>query len=167
MTPDRLVVLELSRMEASHLAGLVVQFADLLDESGAGLPEDPAVLRLVPDAYTGDAESAREFRELTQRDLLERRSTDAAAVLASLHEAALPTEEREAEEAELEITLIRLDPDALQAWLRTLAAIRLVLASRLGIEHEDDHVDDDPRFGVYDWIGYRLDGLVRAADGED
>ncbi|MDQ1121985.1 hypothetical protein QE412_000558 [Microbacterium trichothecenolyticum] len=50
------------------------------------------------------------------------------------------------------------------AWMRTLSAVRLVLASRLGIQTEDDHQPDDPRFGVYDWIGYRLDGLVAALD---
>ncbi len=59
---------------------------------------------------------------------------------------------------------LRLDPEDLQAWLRTLAAIRLVLATRLGIKTEDDHDEDDPRFGIYDWLGYRLDGLVRAAE---
>jgi len=171
MTPGRLVVLELSRMEATHLAGLVTQFAELLDETGEGLPDDPAVLRLVPDAYADDAEAAREFRGLTQRELLERRSADAGAVLATLAEAVDLSvdgnDPADSEAALVETTLIRLGPDDLQAWLRTLAAVRLVLASRLGITHEDDHVDDDPRFGVYDWIGYRLDGLVRAADGDD
>ena len=44
-----------------------------------------------------------------------------------------------------------------------LAAIRLVLATRLGIRSEEDHDVDDPRFGIYDWLGYRLDGLVQAA----
>ena len=83
MTP-RLVVLELSRIEATHLAGLVEQFAELLDESGESLPDDPAVLRLVPDAYADDPVTAKEFRDLTQRELLDRRSTDAGAVLASL-----------------------------------------------------------------------------------
>lgn len=170
MTP-RLVVLELSRIEATHLAGLVEQFAELLDESGESLPDDPAVLRLVPDAYADDPAAAKEFRDLTQRELLDRRSTDAGAVLASLVGAvAAPADEMttgESEAALLETTLIRLSPDDLQAWLRTLAALRLVLASRLGITDEDDHADDDPRFGVYDWIGYRLDGLVRAADGDD
>ena len=43
--------------------------------------------------------------------------------------------------------------------MRTLTAIRLVIASRLGIEDEDDRDEDDPRFGVYDWLGYRLEGL--------
>ncbi|TDN92733.1 DUF2017 family protein [Microbacterium sp. BK668] len=170
MNPDRVVVLELSRLEATHLAGLVTQFAELLDETGDGLPDDPAVLRIVPDGYSGDPAAAQEFRELTQRELLERRSTDAAAVLADLaHVIAIPADTAVTADDDtlLETALVRLDADGLQAWLRTLAAIRLVLASRLGITSEEDHDDEDPRFGVYDWIGYRLDGLVRAADSDD
>ena len=60
---------------------------------------------------------------------------------------------------------VTLDHDGAAAWLRTLTALRLVLASRLGIAHEDDHDEADPRFGIYDWLGYRLDSLVRALDG--
>ncbi len=44
---------------------------------------------------------------------------------------------------------------------------RLVLATRLGIRSDDDHDPADPRFGVYDWLGYRLDGLVQAATADD
>ena len=61
------------------------------------------------------------------------------------------------------IELMLSAPEA-AAWLRTLAALRLVLASRLGIRTEDDHDPEDPRFGVYDWLGYRLELLVRARE---
>lgn len=37
---------------------------------------------------------------------------------------------------------------------------------RLGIVEAEDHDSDDPRFGIYDWLGYRLDGLVGALDAE-
>jgi hypothetical protein len=165
MNAERVVVLELSRMEASHLAGLVEQFAELLDQTGSRRPNDPALRRLVPDAYADDDSAALEFRELTQRDLLDRRSTDAAAVLESLLEAsALPDameHPAELERALTEVATVRLTPDAVGSWLRTLAALRLVLASRLGVSDEDDHDEDDPRFGIYDWLGFRLDGLVR------
>jgi hypothetical protein len=170
MSPDRIVVLELSRMEASHLAGLVEQFVDLLDETGESRPDDPAMQRLVPDAYSGDDAAAREFRDLTQRDLLDRRSTDAAAVLESLRDASAlpdPLEEPAVTERSLtQIAIVPLEPPALLSWLRTLAALRLVLASRLGITDEDDHDEDDPRFGIYDWLGFRLDGLVRAIEDD-
>jgi len=162
---DRIVVMEVARIEAAHLAGLVGQFAELLRESA---PEagDPAIARLVPSAYSDDEDAAREFRSLTQADLLERRGSDAGLVLASLQEAAQIPDDPD-DPALLEQVELRLDPGTAQAWLRTLAAVRLVLATRLGIVDEDDHEHDDPRFGVYDWIGYRLDGLVAALDHED
>lgn len=156
-------VVVLSRLEAAHLTALTVQFTELL---GAGEPAaDPALARLVPDAYPDDDESAREFRDLTQTDLLQRRAADAARVLATLRadgetiDPAVVTDDDAAHEY-----AIALDADHAGAWLRTLSALRLVLASRLGIEAETDGDPGDPRYGIYDWLGYRLDVLVRALD---
>ena len=164
MTAERRVSLEITRIEAAHLVGLVSQFIELLEDSSSA-SGDPAVYRLVPDAYRDDAEAAQEFRDLTENDLLSRRRSDAGLVLASLSEAAEIPDDPESpllvEQAD-----IRLDPESVQAWLRTLAAIRLVLATRLGIGDADDHDEDDPRFGIYDWLGYRLHGLVTAVEGE-
>lgn len=159
---QRTVAMEITRLEAAHLASLVGQFTELLRESA---PEDgdPALARLVPAAYSDDAEAAREFRALTQSDLLDRRAADAAVVLASLQDAARIPDDPD-DPALLEQVEIRLEYPAAQAWLRTLAAVRLVLATRLGIDADDDHDIADPRFGIYDWVGYRLDGLVAALD---
>ena len=165
MSADRTVVLELTRLEAAHLAGLVSQFAELVQDS-SNPTADPAIARLIPDAYADDPAAARDFRELTEGDLLSRRRADAALVLESLREAARIPDDP-GSPVLLEETEIRLDPTAVEAWMRTLAAIRLVLASRLGIEGPEDHDDDDPRFGIYDWLGYRLHGLVTAVDGEE
>jgi hypothetical protein len=165
MTVGRVIVLELTRLEAAHLAGLVTQFAELVQES-SNPTADPAIGRLVPDAYADDPAAALDFRALTEGDLLSRRREDAALVLGSLRDAAQIPDDP-GSPVLLEETEIRLDPTAVQAWMRTLAAIRLVLASRLGIEGPEDHDDDDPRFGIYDWLGYRLHGLVTAADGEE
>ena len=165
MSADRTVVLELTRLEAAHLAGLVSQFAELVQDS-SNPTADPAIGRLIPDAYADDPAAARDFRELTEGDLLSRRRADAALVLDSLREAGRIPDDP-GSQVLLEETEIRLDPAAVQAWMRTLAAIRLVLASRLGIEGPEDHDDDDPRFGIYDWLGYRLHGLVTAVHGEE
>lgn len=158
---ERTVLLELARIEALHLSGLVTQFTDLLDESGDGIG-DPAIERLTPVAYADEA-AAAEFRELTRDDLLRRRHADAVLVLASLEDAAaLPDD---ADEAQLiEAAVVQLDTEDVQAWLRTLAALRLVLASRLGVTDDGDTDEQDPRTGVYEWLGYRLDGLVQALD---
>ncbi|MFT4305797.1 MAG: DUF2017 family protein [Microbacterium sp.] len=156
------VVMDITRIEALHLRGMVAQFVDLL---AAADERDPAVARLTPDPYPDDAEASREFRGLTRADLLRRRADDAGVLLADLAAAGDATDPAslEAEEALAEIVIV-LDADGVAAWLRTLAALRLVLASRLGVVAEDDRPEDDPRFGIYDWIGYRLDGLVRAVD---
>jgi hypothetical protein len=167
MNAPRTVVLELTRMEAAHLAGLVAQFEELLTDADSA-SGDPAIARLVPDAYSDDADAAEDFRRLTEHDLLDRRRQDAADVLASLRSQAALHELSEDDEQELmQLVELRLDPDALQAWLRCLAAVRLVLATRLGIRSETDHDVEDPRFGIYEWLGYRLDGLVQAASGDD
>jgi hypothetical protein len=160
----RTVVLELTRLEAAHLSGLVTQFAELVEDTDS-THGDPAIGRLVPAAYADD-ESAREFRTLTEADLLARRHGDASVVLATLAEAAVIPDDPD-DPRLLEAVAVPLDADAVQAWLRTLAAIRLVLATRLGITEPEDHDAEDPRFGIYDWLGYRLDGLVSVIDAGD
>lgn len=159
---ERIVVLELARLEAAHLTDLLDQFATLLE---GGADDDPAIARLVPDAYRDDAEATAEFRRLTQGDLLQRRRDDVRAVLHSLHVdgRALSLHDVGEETAGTTMT-VPLDEGQSAAWLRTLAALRLVLASRLDVTDEGDHDEDDPRFGVYDWIGYRLEGLLQALD---
>ncbi|MFT4220019.1 MAG: DUF2017 family protein [Microbacterium sp.] len=157
MTAD-VVLLTITRVEARHLADLVAQFADLL-RATPDAQDDPAVARLVPDAYPEDASAAREFRDATEADLLDRRREDAHRVVAALATAVGAGNDHDVVDLPLSMADAR-------AWMRALAALRLVLASRLGIRSEDDHDPDDPRFGVYDWIGYRLDGLVRAVAGD-
>ena len=159
---ERIVVLELARLEAAHLTDLIEQFAALLD---GGTGDDPAVARLVPDAYRDDPDSSAEFRRLTEDDLLQRRRDDVRDVLATLlvDGAPLTIDTVDDETATTSMT-VPLDESQSAAWLRTLAALRLVLASRLEITDEGDHDETDPRFGVYDWIGYRLEGLLQALD---
>jgi len=155
----RIVVLEISSLEALHLAGIVGQFRDLV--TGARHDDDPAVARLVPDAYPDDEAASREFRRLTANDMLARRADDARTVLATLGMDGTAVDPESDADATIAVALSEIEA---QAWMRTLSAVRLVLATRLGIHEDDDHDPDDPRFGVYDWIGYRLDGLVTALD---
>ena len=97
---------------------------------------------------------------MTRADLLRRRAHDARIVLDDLARV-------ERVEDELAPVDVSLEGDHIESWLRTLAAVRLVIASRLGIvQDDDDHDPEDPRYGVYDWLGYRLEGLVQAAEQE-
>lgn len=155
------VVVQLSRIEAAHLTELVRQFADLLDESAPG---EQGLRRLAPDAYPDDDASSREYRRLTEADALRRRHESAERMIETLSS---EPDELTAEAVDADAMapyVVTLDAGSADAWLRTMAALRLVLASRLGIEVDDTHDDDDPRFAVYDWIGFRLDELVRALD---
>jgi hypothetical protein len=156
---DRIVVLEVSGLEALHLAGIVGQFRDLV--VNADRDDDPAVARLTPDAYPDDEDASREFRRLTGADMLDRRADDAQTVL---HTLGMESGELDPTgDPETTITVALGEGEA-RAWMRTLSAVRLVLATRLGIQDDDDHRPGDARFGIYDWIGYRLDGLVTALD---
>ena len=161
------IMLTLARVEAHALADLVAQFTSLVSESGGS--EDAALARLTPSAYPDDAEASEEFRHATAADLLARREADGLHVLEDL----APSFATESDTAAPEDDLIDivLDSDRGWAWMRTLAAMRLIIASRLGIAddvsgtHEQDaRRFNDDRFAVYDWIGYRLDGLVQALE---
>lgn len=165
---ERIVLLTITHIEARHLAGLVAQFGELLEETdtdtAGNVSHDPAIARLTPPAYSDDDEAADDFRRATQSDLLGRRAQDAARVLRDLTRidegGDAPVDEHDAERP-LDVAL---DDEGVRAWMRTLTAIRLVIASRLGIVDEDDRDEDDPRFGVYDWLGYRLEGLIQTSD---
>lgn len=153
---EKMLMLTMTRIEVEHLEDLVRQFADLVN----GTPsDDPAVERLAPDVYPDDPDASSEFRSLTRGDLLHRRARDASMVRRALEKVTDSSETDEFAPVDLP-----LDEEATEAWLRTLTALRLVIASRLGISAETQHDPEDPRFAVFDWLGYRLDGLVAAAD---
>lgn len=192
MSAEHALILTITRVEANYLSDLVNQFISLLEDYSDERPEplapssaiagafggaeappnDPALARLMPDAYADDEEASAEFRRHTENELVERRIRDARRVLTgldpNLNEPVSELVEFDASTGHLPFDVV-LDEESGEAWMRTLAAVRLVVASRLGIESEDDDeaaraVDDDGRFGVYDWLGYRLDGIVEALD---
>lgn len=100
-------------------------------DSSARVPEDPALLRLLPDAVRGDDDEALEFRRLTERSLREskRSALRAAALL-------------------LENSPVVLDPDQAPWFARALNDVRLVLGERLDLRTDADaerlHAITDP-----------------------
>jgi hypothetical protein len=121
-------------------------------------PSDPALRRLLPDAYPDDAEATEEFRRYTDATLRDGMNVDLHAVRLSLRDIG-------------EKGQATLDDELAQAWLRVLNRVRLVLAVRLGIENATDHDDlaqidaDDPRTGpflLFEWVGYLLSDLLNA-----
>jgi len=111
--------------------------------------EDPALQRLFPDAYRDDREASRDFRRYTQSEQAQAKTRSAATVLADI--------------AASHRGRVILTPDHIDDWLTTLTNLRLVLAIRLGIEHESDAdalselPDDDPRTApnsILNWCGW-------------
>jgi hypothetical protein len=103
-------------------------------------PTDPALLRLLPDAYGEDPAAAGEFRRLMEGDL--RRSKVAAL---DRLVADLPADGR---------ATLSLTTDAAETWVTALNDIRLVLGVRLDVHEEMDDVwetltADDPRIPLF------------------
>lgn len=157
---DRVIHVPMARVEGAQLLELLDDFRDLVADRDSA---DPAVERLTPTAYPGDDEAASAFREATQHDLLDRRVSDVDVVRTRLDALRADVSSLSHGEAFTEHD-VAIREDEVDAWIRTLAALRLVIASRLGISDDDSVPTDDPRHGVYDWLGYRLEVIVQAAD---
>ena len=172
-----LIRIRLADYQAGLLTSLVEQLIELI-EADAAEPEtadpfelwqaelatsepldrtDPVIARLFPDAYPGDPAASAEFRRLTQTRQRNDRRDQAEVVLAALADS-------ESAGRPVQVPLADLD-----AWLKTLTALRLSLASRLGIRTADDAEDlealddGDPRsyvYRLYEWLGYLTEGLI-------
>lgn len=139
----------------------------MLDFSGPTTePDDPVLARLFPTAYPDDVEAAGDFRRFTESGLRDGKAAGAAAVIDTLEEAGLIAEPEDGVFIDVE-----LDAEATWAWLRSFTDMRLAIATRLGVEDDDEPVwaelpDDDPRaqvHDIYEWLGYLQETLVRAA----
>jgi len=156
------IIIQLAPLEAVHLRNLIDEFLALLTTDGE---HDEAITRLTPNPYPDDAAAAREYRDGTRDDLLQRRGRDAARMNAALGSLSADVDPSSA--AAVTAQPLRIPVADVDSWMRTLAAMRLVVANRLAIDSDDDHDPSDPRFHVYDWLGYRLDELIRLADEYD
>lgn len=138
-----------------HLATGAAELAATVASDEPDLYFDPALVRLLPDAYPGDGAASAEFRRFTAKGLAERKVLNARVVVESL-ESSVDTRAE-----------VRLDGAQAAAWLRALTDIRLVLAARLGILQDGDEGDvhdADTAFqrAVYDWLAGVQESLVLA-----
>jgi hypothetical protein len=148
--PGGSVVAQINRDEALLLQSLASQVSVLLREGNAN---DPAVIRMLPDAYPGDPASSAEFRRYTASGLIDRKVANADVVIVTLS-------------AAMDSGDVVLDEPQAGAWLRCLTDIRLSLASRLGIESDDQEPSGDSVLqDLYDWLGFLQNSLVEAMDG--
>jgi hypothetical protein len=160
------VVLALSGDDTMLLRGLATQVMAMLDQpdshpadgprdpleelvgvSGGAVaaPEDPAVRRLLPDAYGDDETAAAEFRRLMDADLRRAKVSALQRILGDL-------EQRQ----------IRLGPDETEEWLRGLNDVRLVLGVRLDVQEDLDELVASLQPGDQRWpLLYAYDRLTR------
>jgi hypothetical protein len=123
-------------------------------------PDDPAMRRLLPDAY-GDAAAAGEFRRLMESDLRRQKVEALEAVLQAI---------AEPDETGVRVTLTA---DETETWLQAINDIRLFLGSRLEVTEDNqyDEIDtldeDDPRLPqlyAYGWLGFFQESMLQAID---
>ena len=160
-------LVELLRNEVAAPSSSDDPLEALLDFTGPTTePDDPVLARLFPTAYPDDEEAAGEFRRFTEGGLRDSKAQAAGQVIETLEAAGLPVEL-----GEESLTLdVELDPTGALTWLKSFTDIRLALATRLGIEDDDEDYwlalpDEDPRAHVYDiyqWVGYLQETLVAA-----
>ncbi len=113
-----------------------------IDDSVA-TPDDPALLRLLPDAYPDDDEASLEFRRFTERSLRDAKLAAATRARDSLARDRGP---------------IVIDAADAQAWLTSLNDMRLIIGTRLGVSDDDDELDAGPDPAdaitvIYHWLG--------------
>ena len=166
------VVLRVDQVERGLLMSVARQVMDLVQPAEAspdqdplaaqlgwvdgdvGISDDPAVARLLPDAYH-DPDDAREFRRFTENDLRQSKMQHAMTVVEEI--------ERSGEKVAVTST---------DSWLGLLNDARIAIGTRIQIS-EDNHEelaglpDGDPRSGlfhVYDWLTFLQESLVRCMD---
>ena len=168
---------ELISSLATQVAGLLGSVAARSDDpelAGTGIggsterDDDPAIARLLPNAYNDDTDASREFRQLTERGLASRKIDNAVALLHSLAPIAAATAGL-ASDSDDDEQQIELDDPAALAWMRALTDIRLTIAARLGLVADDDVIDEDDEqsvvlLDVYSWLGAVAESLVQAVD---
>ncbi|MDN5895033.1 MAG: DUF2017 domain-containing protein [Nocardioides sp.] len=142
-------------------------FEALMDFSGpTNAPEDPVLARLFPSAYLDDDEASSEFRRFTEGSLRDGKARAAISIIDGLEEAGLPNQ---LDEDGLHFD-VELDEPTAETWMRSFSDLRLALATRLGVEEDDEArwqalPDDDPEaqaHDIYEWVGYLQETLVLA-----
>lgn len=131
-----------------HIRDLLLWLADELDSS---LDSDSADLtRLFPTAYADDPEMDAGYQVLAHGQLIDQRRE----AIQMLQQSALD---------------VSLDDEKLNAWMRVINDVRLILGTRLDVSEESHEIDaDDPNAGfleIYHVLGILLSEIVDALTG--
>ncbi len=114
-------------------------------------PTDRVLARLLPDFTTEDSDLAGGLRSLHEPELIEAKDAAAKLVLDTLPEAG---------------GRVELDTEQADSWLSALNDVRLALGTALDVDEQmpEQLPEDDPRgphLGVYHWLTFVQDSLVR------
>jgi hypothetical protein len=146
----------------------LLQMLSSVDTDDDVIMAQPALTRLLPNAYPDDPEAAAEFRRFTADGLLEAKVANASEVLAALGDESDALGEPDASPHDPLPVPIVLDESQVQSWLRTLTDLRLVVADRLQIDPSGaPHLDDEESQvinDIYNWLGMVQESLVYAID---
>ena len=149
------VLIQFNATERRLLETLLAQYDELVHDQlvDSDLADDPALARLFPNAYPDDAEAASEFRRYTREGLVEHKSANSGLMAAALMSAD-------------EAGRLTVDRDDAERWLPALTDLRLVLAERLGIRHDNDRLPNSDLADVFSWLGELQWAMVEALDPE-
>lgn len=141
------VRVHLSRREIDLLAGLAADLAAALDED----PGRPDLRRVFPPAHEDDPSAEAEYRRLAGDDLIAGRRSAIRTFVDTLSKD-------------------RLTDAELDAWLRVVNDLRLVLGTRLDVDEDTFERPIDPRdplateHAVYLYLSWLQEQLVAASE---
>lgn len=136
--------------EAAMFENLADQLKQLHRAAGQLAVEfgDPAIQRLYPDAYS-DPDEAEEFKQFALPQIAEGRERAQDAIIVGL----VTAERREGHR------IVTVGDDEIDAWLRGIGDMRLVLGARIemgasGAEGEFSERDLEQFSAVVDWLAF-------------
>jgi hypothetical protein len=128
----------------SVLRDAVIDLAKQLDNELE--TDNPNLQRLFPTAYSDDPEKDAGYQVLAHGELVEARRSSLTTVI----------ESADADE---------LTGETLDAWMRVVNDLRLVLGTNLNVGEGEDWVpppDMEPTYAVYQWLNLLLSYIVEA-----
>jgi len=139
-------------------AMLLSELADQVDSVLLlGEADDPALGRLLPNAYPDDHEAAHDYTRYTRDSLVDGK-----------RQAAQRVRDATAVEEPGGVVQIELDQSEAWGWLTFLTDLRLILAERVGIVDEDeaeaDETRDDYLRAAYEWAGFVQGSMLEVLD---
>ena len=143
----------------SEEAMLLSELADQVDSVLLlGEADDPALGRLLPNAYPEDATAARDFTRYTRDSLVDGKRQAAQSV----------RDATAVDEGDEGVVQIELDQAEAWGWLTFLTDLRLILAERVGIIEEGEdaasETRDDYLRAAYEWAGFVQGSMLEVLD---